>query len=68
MTLSEKQMSHPKFVAFSNTANRVLADALKAHGMTTDLLMSMEAHAGRVVDEMTSLLLRADRLSKRGAR
>jgi len=65
MTLSQKQLDHPRFDAMSDTANNALISAAKAHGFTTDDLSTLEVHAGRVVDEIIALLLRLERM-KRG--
>lgn len=69
MPLSEKRMNHPRFWAFNNTAGDMLAAALKRHGMEmTDIDNGLEGAAGRVVDDLTSLLIRAhDNREKRKA-
>lgn len=61
MSLSEKQMKHPRFFGFNNTATALLEDAFKKHGMDPKALYAMEVHAGRVVDSIVALLLRADK-------
>lgn len=61
MALTEKQMQHPQFWRLNKTAGDMLEEALKRHGMTLDDLDGLESHAGRVVDELTSLLLRASK-------
>lgn len=59
MPLSEKRMSHPLFWSFNASAGLSLESALKRHQMTVkDIDGDLEAAAGRVVDELTSLLLR----------
>lgn len=62
MALSETQMSHPQFMRFSGIANDTLASALKRAGLGPDKLASIDVHAGRVVDEITALLIRVERM------
>jgi hypothetical protein len=63
--LSDKQMDHPKFMHFSDVANAALVSAFKSAGLDPDVLQTMDVHAGRVVDALTALMLRADKQAKR---
>lgn len=63
MPLSEKQMNHPRFMAFSNIANEVIAEAVKRASLNPAKLQELDVHAGRVVDEITALLMRVDKIS-----
>jgi hypothetical protein len=61
--ISEKRMQHPLFWRFNNDAHDALWAVLKKHGVTPDKMDGLETHAGRVVDDLTSLLLRASKTS-----
>ena len=50
---------HPKFMQAGRAANDALAVALVAMGLEDRDLYSIEPHAGRTVDDLTRLLLRA---------
>ena len=63
MSLSDKQMQHPRFDAFSDIANEALASALRRAGQNPAKLQTIDVHAGRVVDEITALLLRVEKMS-----
>lgn len=59
MTLSEKQMDHPRFWEFNSIANAVLKDAFKKAGL--NMLPDDRARNGYAVtvDKMVSQLLAA---------
>lgn len=61
MSLSEKQMQHPRFMRFSDIANEALVSALKSAGLNPAKLQEIDVHAGRVVDDITALLIRVDK-------
>lgn len=63
MSLSEKQMQHPRFMAFSDIANEALVVALKRASLNPGKLQEIDVHAGRVVDEITALLMRVEKIS-----
>jgi len=60
MSLSEKQMSHPRFTAFNHAANDAVVNAAKSLGFSVADLSALDVHAGRVVDDLTALLLRLE--------
>lgn len=64
MTLSNSQLQHPRFMAFSDIANDALASAVKRAGLDPAKLQSIDVHAGRVVDEITALLIRLQKMSE----
>lgn len=64
MSLSEKQMQHPRFMAFSDIANEAVASAVKRASLDPAKLQTIDVHAGRVVDEITALLLRVEGMTK----
>lgn len=61
MALTDKQVDHPKFMAFTDTANAALDAALRKHGIDPAVLMGMDTNANRVVDAFVALMLRADK-------
>lgn len=63
MSLSEKQMQHPRFMPFSDIANEALASAVKRAGLNPAKLQEIDVHAGRIVDDITALLMRVEKLS-----
>ena len=63
MSLSDAQMQHPKFMRFSNIANDVVPDALKRAGLDADKLQDIDVHTGRVVDDITALMIRVDKMT-----
>jgi hypothetical protein len=64
MPLSEKQKQHPRFMRFSDIANEALASALKSAELDPAKLQEIDVHAGRVVDDITALLMRAEKVSQ----
>lgn len=58
MALSEKQMQHPRFVAANHAANDAVVRAAKDLGFSVAELSAFDVQAGRVVDDLTALLLR----------
>lgn len=63
MSVSEKRVNDPRFSRLNDAAHRGLYDALCDVAVTTGLELTqlgLEEHAGRVVDELTNLLFRAD--------
>lgn len=59
MPLSEKQMSHPRFVAMNDAVHEALFEAARKFDISREDISQLETHAGRVVDDMTALLIRA---------
>ena len=63
MALSEKQMNHPRFFSTNESANRAVINAVEKHGFTLQDIHNLNAEdqAGRVVDDLTALLLRLEK-------
>jgi len=61
--LSEKQMAHPRFQKANDAAQEAFQQALEDMGFADEDVraLDMETHAGRVVDDLTALLLRMER-------
>lgn len=56
--LSEKTINHPDFDGCANAANQAVMDAAKSLGFDAVQVSQFETHAGRVVDDLTTLLMR----------
>lgn len=64
MALTEKQMEHPRFDEFSDKANEALAQLIRSANLQDVDVRDFEAHANRVVDDLTSLLMRMDKAKR----
>jgi hypothetical protein len=58
MALSEKQLDNPQFIAVSHAVTVALLQVAERFDCD-EQVAAMDSHAGRVVDEMTALILRA---------
>ena len=56
--ISHKTIDSPDFLHFAQVSNDALIEVARQSGFTTDDIDKCEAQAGRLVDDMTMLLLR----------
>ena len=56
--ISQKTIDSPEFMVMSAIANDMLQEAVRRSGASARSLDSFDTHAGRVVDDLTMLLIR----------
>ena len=56
--ISQKTIDSPEFMVMSAIANDMLQEAVRRSGASSRSLDSFDTHAGRVVDDLTMLLIR----------
>lgn len=61
MPISEKTMDRPEFARLNGIANDHVVAAAAEAGFNIDDLFELETHTGRIVDDLTMLLMRLHR-------